>query len=36
MLAFVPLGESLAWAQWGAIVLTVVAAMGSALTGQRP
>lgn len=36
MIAFVTLGESLTWAQWGAIVLTVVAAMGSALTGQRP
>lgn len=35
-IAFVTLGESLTWAQWGAIVLTVVAAMGSALTGQRP
>ena len=35
MIAFVTLGESLTWAQWGAIVLTVVAAMGSALTGQR-
>lgn len=35
MIAFVTLDESLTWAQWGAIVLTVVAAMGSALTGQR-
>ena len=35
-IAFVTLGESLTWAQSGAIVLTVVAAMGSALTGQRP
>lgn len=35
-IAFVTLGESLTWAQWGAIVLAVVAAMGSALTGQRP
>ena len=35
MIAFVMLGEALTAAQWSAIVLTVVAAMGCTLTAQR-